>query len=100
MFSRLSITAKMLIVSIATIVVVLSAGIAVIGWQSSDITHRISVREAKAEAKKEAAVVKSAMEYGLVSAQNMTYALSALKVGGPAGSVDLDGYPETDHGRQ
>ena len=81
MFSRLSITAKMLIVSIATIVVVLSAGIAVIGWQSSDITHRISVREAKAEAKKEAAVVKSAMEYGLVSAQNMTYALSALKVG-------------------
>ena len=81
MFSRLSITAKMLTVSIATIIVVLSAGIAVIGWQSSDITHKISVREAKAEAKKEAAIVKAAMEYGLVSAQNMTYALSALKVG-------------------
>ena len=66
----------MLTVSIATIVVVLSAGIAVIGWQSSNITHDISVREAKAEAVKEAATVKAAMEYGLVSAQNMTYALS------------------------
>ena len=79
MFSRLSITAKMLTVSIATIIVVLSAGIAVIGWQSSNITHDISVREAKAEAHKEAATVKAAMEYGLVSAQNMTHALAALK---------------------
>ena len=79
MFSRLMITTKMLIVSIVTLFVVLAVGIAIIGWQSSAITHDISVREAKAVAAMEAAAVQNSMEYGLVSAQNMTHALAALK---------------------
>ena len=84
MFSRMMITTKMLVASILTLTVVLALGIAVIGWQSSSITHEISYGQAKAIAEKQAAEVKIALEYGLVSASNMTHALAALKEEGHA----------------
>ncbi|WP_319532447.1 methyl-accepting chemotaxis protein [uncultured Cohaesibacter sp.] len=67
-----------------TLTVVLALGIAVIGWQSATITHEISFKQAEAIAQKEAAEVKIALEYGLVSASNMTHALAALKQEGQA----------------
>ena len=79
MFCRFMITTKMLLVSIVTLALVMAAGIAVIGWQSSKVTHDLSVQEAKAIAKERVAEVRNTIEYGLVSAQNMTYALASLK---------------------
>ncbi|SNY90748.1 methyl-accepting chemotaxis sensory transducer with Cache sensor [Cohaesibacter sp. ES.047] len=78
-FSRMMITTKMLVASIATLTIVLAIGIAVIAWQSSSITQNLSLEQARSIAKREAAEVKNTLEYGLVSASNMTHALAALK---------------------
>ena len=79
MFSRLMITSKILVVSITTLTLMLIVGIAAIGWQSSAITHDLSIKEAKAVASDQANEVRNTLETALVAAQAMTYSLNALK---------------------
>ncbi|WP_114008405.1 methyl-accepting chemotaxis protein [Cohaesibacter intestini] len=80
MFSRMMITTKMLVASIATLAFVLAIGIAFIGMQSASITHKISVGEAEAVAGREAALVKAELEYGLQTANKLGETLSALRL--------------------
>lgn len=80
MFSKMMITTKMLVASIATLALVLAVGIAFIGMQSASITHKISVGEAEAVAGREAALVKAELEYGLQTANKLGETLSALRL--------------------
>lgn len=79
MFSKLMITTKMLVTSIITLALVLIAGIAFIGWQSSQMTSHLSLEQAHAIAEKEAKATEAFLEKGLASVRSMTDALEALK---------------------
>nr|WP_321443004.1 hypothetical protein [uncultured Cohaesibacter sp.] len=80
MFSKMMITTKMLVASIATLACVLTVGIAFIGMQSASITQKISEGEAKAVAGREAALVKAELEYGLHTANKLGETFSALRL--------------------
>ena len=80
MFSKMMITTKMLVASIATLACVLAVGIAFIGMQSASITQKISEGEAKAVAGREAALVKAELEYGLHTANKLGETFSALRL--------------------
>lgn len=81
MFSKMMITTKMLSISIVTLTLVLLAGIAVIGWQSSNITSDLSLKQAEAIAAEEALATKAFIEKGLASVRSMTDSLEALHDG-------------------